>query len=317
LPKAIQSGQTPQQAADAVRGMSGAGEGLKQLTQTLMQQLFEGRRVPMADLDNSAQANPRNDVGVSIEALGVSSGVAFNVSAANNGSLPVRLQGEGIVVEPVTGPPSISRSAATPQVTVEPVEAFCLERTRPVAPPGTQYRVAPPAVQAQHHRMLDILHAAERVNSAGLLRPDSEVKSYFNFVRQWSIWSKQENFDEKTFTEQFLNQTKKNVEARQIKWTDDMKNTVRKAAPGRWRDINSVLNEANQPKIQASANRQGAPIHKSVSAAPLIERGLTLLSQRLPSPACADAPRPSSSWWPCPLIPKRVHLQGAGVPAPS
>jgi hypothetical protein len=275
LPKTIQSGVTPQQAANAVSGSGSLpAEGIKQLIQTLIQQLFDERKVPFSDFGNSTPAESRKDVAVSIEALGVSSGVAFNVSATNNGTLPVQLQGEGVVVEPVRGAPSISTAATpgltregvsistagAPPVTREEVEAFCLERVRPVAPPGTQYRVAPPAVQMQHRRLVDILHAAKKVMDVGGLHPDSDVKGYFNFIRQWSIWTRQENFDEKKFTEEFVNQTKKNVEAKNIKWTGDMQDTVRKAAPGRWRDVTAVLNAANQPKSQASAIESHFPI---------------------------------------------------------
>jgi len=246
LPKARQSGQSPQQAAALVRNaMTRFGVGPQQIVTALRQRLFSARPVSFADLGNAETAAARGDIAVSLQALGVSSGVAFNVNAVNSGKMPIQLQGEGIVIEPINGGSPISRTATT-QVITEPVEAFCLERVRPVAPQGTQYRVAPPAMQTQHRRLVDILHAANRVMDASGLHPDSDPKTYFNFIRQWSIWSRQENFDEKRFSEEFMNQTKKNVESQGVKWTNQMQDTVRKAAPGRWRDILGVLTEATK-----------------------------------------------------------------------
>ena len=265
IPKARLSGTTPQQMANSVRGaMSKLGVGPQQLVNSLRQRLVTPRPVSMLDLGNAATAASRSQVDLSLEALGVSGGDAFTVRASNGGAAPVQVQGDGIVVEPVRAAPvreGVSQSragnradaqiAATPQVVTQPVEAFCLERERPVAPPGTQYRVAPPAMQAQHRRLVDVLHAAKRVMDVGGLRPDSEIKGYFNFIRQWSIWTRQENFDEKRFTEAFVEQTRKNVEGQGVTWTDAMRDTVRKVAPGRWRDVTTVLGEVM--KVKASA----------------------------------------------------------------
>lgn len=263
LPKAQQSGLSPAQVArDTRAAMTRLGIEPRELVTQLAQQLLSlPKPVSMTDLGNTTKAAATPGLDVSLEALGISSGEAFKMTAVNHGTAPIQLRGQGIVVEPVIGAPvkqtsGVSRVGMAAPVVTQTIEAFCVERVRPVAPPGTQYRVAPPAMQQQHHGLIDVLHAAQRVQSTGLLHPDSEIKGYFNFVRQWSIWTKQENFDEKKFTEEFLNQTKKNVESQNVKWTDAMQSTVRKAAPGRWRDITSVLDEANKPKIQAA----GAPL---------------------------------------------------------
>ncbi len=271
LPKVIQAGMPPQQAAAEFRATAEKlGADPKRVMKTVMSRLSSPRPVAMADMGNAETAATRRDVHVSMEALGVSSGVAFTMRATNSGTMPIQVHGEGIVVEAVSGPPvgtapglvregasqsqSANRAGAViaPPVVTEQVEAFCLERVRPVALAGTPYRVAPPALQAQHRGLVNVLHAAKRVMDSGGLRPDSEITSYFNFVRQWSIWSRQENFDQGRFTEEFVNQTKKNVEGQGVKWTDVMRDTVRKAAPGRWRDIVAVLDAAKQMTPRAS-----------------------------------------------------------------
>jgi hypothetical protein len=226
----------------------------------------------MSSLGNPAMASSRSGLNVSLEANGVSSGVAFTVRATNAGGTPINLQGEGIVVEPFRAAPAAAGRTTvntTPSPTAtQPVEAFCLERLQPVAAPGTEYRVAPPAVQARHRGLVDVLHAAQRVMDAGGLRPDSEIKGYFNFIRQWSIWSRQEKFDQKKFTDEFLNQTKKNVEGQGVKWTNQMRDTVLKVAPGRWRDITTVLEEMNKPKAP-TGGKAPAMVEASPSPAPL------------------------------------------------
>lgn len=237
LSKAAASGMTPQQFARSVQStMATLGVGPQDLVAALTQRLTTPRLVALTELGPAATSTSTNGVGVSIEALGVSSGTAFNITATNAGSTPVQLQGEGIVIEPVRVPSGDNAAVSAPRAdtpaTTQPVEGFCLERLRPVAVAGTVYRVASPAVQAQHRGLVDVLHAAQHVMSAGGLRPDSEIAGYFNFIRQWSIWTRQERFDERKFTDEFLNQTKKNVEGQGVRWTNDMQNTVRKVAPG-------------------------------------------------------------------------------------
>lgn len=266
LPQAHQSGMSPQQMANSVRGMaSKLGVQPQQLVNSLRQRL-DPRPISMSGLGDSSTAPSRAGLDVSLEASGVSSGGAFTVRATNAGATPFELHGEGVVVEPVRAAPvresgsqSLSKGRAGPeaalsvQAATQRVEAFCLERVRPVPVPGTEYRVAPPAAQAQHRRLVDVLHAAQRVMDAGGLRPDSEIQGYFNSIRQWSIWTRQENFDQQRFTDEFINQTKKSVEERGVKWTNQMRDTVRKVAPGRWRDILAVLGEA--ANFRASAGR--------------------------------------------------------------
>ena len=140
-------------------------------------------------------------------------------------------------------------NARAANVATKNVEAFCVERTRQPPTAGMEYRVAPADVQQQFKPLQDVLRAAGRLQQSGGLHPDSDPKNYFDSIRQWAIWAKQEGFDQARFTQEFLAHTRKNVEAAKAKWNGDMEKGVQSAAPGRWADIQLVLREAMKGKI--------------------------------------------------------------------
>ncbi|MBI1874549.1 MAG: hypothetical protein HYS05_11805 [Acidobacteria bacterium] len=83
-----------------------------------------------------------------------------------------------------------------------------------------------------------------RDRGPGRLRPDSNPRTYAEFVRQWAVWTKVEQWGAQEFTEKFVTRTKENAERSKQYWTPSMEQQLRAAAPNCWRDIRQVLDEA-------------------------------------------------------------------------
>jgi hypothetical protein len=194
-------------------------------------------------------------------ALPSAEGLAFSIVA--NGNLGTdalefrvhdpsgRLKGnialpEGMVLEPLKvgarNPVDPARGSAVSQQ----LTAYCLDMAKLPPEPGQLYRLAPPAVQEKYKPVRAILEAGRKLAAAGQLHPDSAAAAYADFVRQHALWAELEHWSEQKFTEVFLERTKKNAEHMNVKWTKEMEDTLRAAAPGRWRDIAMVLDEARK-----------------------------------------------------------------------
>jgi hypothetical protein len=61
---------------------------------------------------------------------------------------------------------------------------------------------------------------------------------------QWAIWTVEKRFTDRSYAEAFVQQTRKNVEATGTTWSVETEGLVRQLAPGRWRDIQAVLQAA-------------------------------------------------------------------------
>lgn len=162
-----------------------------------------------------------------ITATGQSSGDFFEMEIidtsghAHGGMLP-----EGIVLEPVAAPPVPASSGA--RTTTQDVSGFCLDFAKEVPAPGTRYRIAPRAAQAQASTMRNVLAASRQLAMRNLPHSDGTT-GYLNFIRQYAVWAKRENWDIKKFGESFVERTKKNVLSMKANWTDAMEQGVRAA----------------------------------------------------------------------------------------
>ena len=200
------------------------------------------------------------------------SGEGLTFSIASNGNLGTkalefhvhdpsgRLKGnielpEGTVLEPLKpGAPNPVSGAASGSNLSQQLTAYCLEMAKLPPEVGQLYRLAAPAVQQKYQPIRTVLEAGSKLAAAGGLHPDSDPAAYADFIRQHALWAQLENWSEQKFTEVFLERTKKNAEHLNVKWTKAMTDALRAAAPGRWRDIATVLDEAH--KLSGAA---GAP----------------------------------------------------------
>jgi len=196
-----------------------------------------------------------NGLQVFLTSLGTSSGEAFVMQAFNSGSAPVDMSAAGLVVEPLKEEikkqvqqqlqQQLSKLIGDNPVT-QRLNAYCLEMFK--APPSldSMFQIASGDLQQQFAPLKHIMSASKALQDVGLLNPDSDPLGYFHSIRQWSIWSKEEGFDQPGFTDAFVEHTKKQVEDAGQQWSPQSDATLRSAAPNRWGDIQRIIGEADR-----------------------------------------------------------------------
>lgn len=188
-----------------------------------------------------------------VTSLGTSTGEAFQAAIVNDGDKPVLIDGMRLVLEPLKSDTArrarsaIQKFRAEKPTTVK-MTGYCLEFLRPPPIAGTLFRIAPQAAQEAAGPVRRILEAGSRLRRQGRLNPDSEPTGYYHAIRQWAIWTQEQGFTEETFTNAFVEHTKKTLVASGRQWSAAAEQTLRQAAPGRWRDIQEVLAAAAQAR---------------------------------------------------------------------
>jgi hypothetical protein len=201
----------------------------------VMAALAPGALVTLAE---PAQAGGRPTL--SIVATGASTGEVFKVHVANAKGQPMHVVApDGLVLEAVTTKPVTAGPGAAG------IEGYCLDFMKPPPPASTQYRVASEATQKKFAPVRNILRASAKAARDGLLHPDSDPRSYAQFIKQYSLWTHLERWNIQSFGEAFVDRTKKNFQALKRGWTKEVEQAVRAAIPGRWRDIQTVLQQVN------------------------------------------------------------------------
>jgi len=195
----------------------------------------------------SAWWEPVQQGGISmfLTSLGNSSGEAFTGQFVNSSGTAATMFIDGLVIEPMQAAAQEAARAGLSRLSglavSRTLDAFCMQPL--AAPPsaGTMFRAADQALQEQAAPLRRVLRAANRVQQAGLLNPDSDPTAYFTSIRQWALWSQLEGHDLGSFTEAFLEHTRDNAVAAGLSWNDDVAELVRSAAPGRWMDIQTIF----------------------------------------------------------------------------
>jgi len=207
-----------------------------------------------------AAAQPQSQTPAPVRALftslGVSTGEAFEVEFLNDGAQPLDIGATGLVLEPLgkkaqkAAREEFARAASGKTTSKAKADGYCLELVREPPPPGKVFRVAPPELQEQFSPMRDIWRSAKQLLDASGLSPDSDPEQYFHSIVQWSIWSKENGFDLRSFREAFLDRTKKNFAAANQPWTDQVQQAVQQIIPNRWNDIERVLSDAQRLRVR-------------------------------------------------------------------
>jgi hypothetical protein len=193
-----------------------------------------------------AQGGQAQTPDVSIVSTGNSSGEAFQLQVRDpSGRTKTASLPEGTVLVP-TNPGSEKPAAArgTAGLLTQQMSGFCLQFAKLPPAAGMVYKIASPAMQQNFAPLKQVLQAGRVLAEKGKLHPDSEPNAYADSIRQYAVWSKQEGWDQKKFGDEFVDRTKKNAEARNVKWTPVIEQALRSAIPGRWGDITQVLNLA-------------------------------------------------------------------------
>ena len=201
-----------------------------------------------AAAQRSSYAGPE----VGLVATGASTGDAFLVRVSGQPKYSGRLMAsDGLVLEATKV--TIPMPRATPTSDVSQLQAFCAEFQKDQPPPGTVYRVADAPQQERLKPMRQFFRAADDLATAGKLHPDSNPLGYLNFVKQYSLWTRLEGWNQQAFAENFLKRTKSNALSMGQAWTHDAEAAVQKAAAGRWADIQAVMEAAKARGISTGA----------------------------------------------------------------
>jgi hypothetical protein len=170
---------------------------------------------------------------------------------------------DGLVVEPVELAEEARqrlegeiRELASQSPITAKLDAYCLDFLREPPDLGTVFRVADQQVQHQFAPLAKVLQAGRRRYDQGLLSPDSDPEEYFHSIRQWALWSVQENLDMGSFGDVFLEHTRKNFETAGQPWTGEVEELVKSLVPNRWQDIAAIVEEARS--VGAASARAGA-----------------------------------------------------------
>jgi hypothetical protein len=195
----------------------------------------------------------------SLVATGRASGEVFDLHVLNRSGEPAHLVApDGVVVEPIkvgATQPVAARSGAT--IDRHPVLGYCLDFAKPPPAAGMIYRVAPSAVQQQFAPLRHVLRAARQLEQSGRLSPDGDPRAYFDAIKQWAVWTHIQKWDEREFIDRFVARTRENAQQLKVRWTDAIEKQVRAGAPGRWRHIRQVLDEADALRRASAPGARG------------------------------------------------------------
>jgi hypothetical protein len=207
------------------------------------------------------QAKPQAQaISYTIIANGNSTGEAFTLIVNDpSGRIKTIPIPSGTSLEP-TGRKLSKPLPADAPGTKQPVNGYCLQFHKEPPASGMLYRIAGPDKQRANEPVRYILAAVDYLKARNQLHPDIELPEYLDAARQYAIWSKQESWDQKLFTENWIERTRKNAQNLKVKWSKDMEKTLREAAPGRWRDISQSLEvAANAERARTNARPAAAP----------------------------------------------------------
>ena len=219
-------------------------------------------RMPTAPQNNASGGQTANpSFTYSIVSNGKSTGEAFQLQLLDTtGKVKSVRMRSGTVVEAiapgVTQPVTASAGGGSKVVT-QPLNGFCLEFSKHPPAEGTLYRLADDTTQQKFRPMRFISRAGDQMQEKKAFHPDSDPKAYTDAILQYALWSKLEGWSQAQFTQHFVERTKQNADALHVKWTSDMENALRGAAPGRWKDISEMLQEAQELEKSSGEGRGG------------------------------------------------------------
>lgn len=189
----------------------------------------------------------------SIVSNGKSTGQAFELQVADpTGKVKTVAMRDGTVLEAIK--PGVTQPVAAPaggSVVKQPLNGYCLEFHKQPPADGTLYRIADASVQQKYSSLRYLDRAAAQMSENSGFHPDSNPDAYKDAIFQYAIWSTLEGWGEQEFTEHFVERTKENAQALNVKWTKEMEDALRAAAPGRWGDISTMMNQAQSLEKQS------------------------------------------------------------------
>ncbi|MFZ0820626.1 MAG: hypothetical protein WAM91_11195 [Candidatus Acidiferrales bacterium] len=236
------SGQSGSGQSSSGQGVTGQGQG---------QGRGRGQRRP--------RVMPTEGFSYSIVSNGKSTGEAFQLQVVDpTGKVKSVQMQEGTVLEAirpgVTQPVTAGGGA---NLVKQPLNGFCLEFDKQPPAEGTMYRIADEETQQKYSSLRYLSGAGAQMKQKNMFHPDSNPAAYDDAIMQYAAWVKLNGWTLVQFIQHFIERTKKNADAMKVKWTSEMEATLRNAAPGRWRDISEMVQEAQDLEKAAEGRRGG------------------------------------------------------------
>jgi hypothetical protein len=193
-----------------------------------------------------AAAEPTS-VAFALIANGQASGPAFELQALNGSGTPVAFDiPDGLILMPTKEKAEKAAAALIKAKAPKmPFNAYCVDFAKKPPTLGVLYSIAPQDIQQKFASVKNVVQAGREALEKGLLQPDSDPGSYGTFIKQWSVWTRLEKWNADSFKQEFLQRTKANMAALGRPWTKQLEAAVAQAAPGRWRDVETVLRRAD------------------------------------------------------------------------
>jgi hypothetical protein len=170
---------------------------------------------------------------------------AFKVNIVNHGEHPVRLIGEGLVLQPIAGTQDDGLrdwlNPARNGVRTEFLDGYCLRKD--LLPPfeGQLFTPAGATIQEQFEPQRQILASSQELWESGLLHPQGDPDEYYHSVTQWAIYSYENGYNEDSFGDAFVQHTRENFEAAGEVWSTEAEAQAYTLVAGRWDDIDTIL----------------------------------------------------------------------------
>ena len=188
-----------------------------------------------------------------LTSLGTSTGEAFELHILNGAESPISISGDGIVVEPLVIKEQAQQmlqdqltSLASQNPLTAKLNAYCLEFLNQPPTVGQLFQIAQDELQKAYAPARNILAAGRQLFDSGLLQGEGDPMAYMHSIKQWALWAHERDFTFDSFLEAFLEHTQDNFAAAGQPWTDHVEELIRGAAPGRWGQIQMVLDKAGE-----------------------------------------------------------------------
>ena len=153
---------------------------------------------------------------------------------------------------------AVSKRGSGTHVTHIALNGYCVDAKKEAAPAGRLYLVANAAAREQYAPMRLLRRVADFAASRGFLRPQGDPAAYGRSITQYAIWTKLEHWNETQFTDEFVRRSKDTITREHKPWTADTEKTLRALAPHRWKEIDAVIQAADQAELARSTSKGGA-----------------------------------------------------------
>jgi len=209
-------------------------------------------RVFAAERQQASSGSPLQAVFVS---LGTATGDTFDAHFINDDENDASIEADAVVLEAVGRDRQDrarkewenavkARGPNAPAPTVARLSGYCGEYTKLPPAQGTIYRLADTKTQMAQAELRRVLRTEEALERQQAFTPTMDPKTFYNILRQWSIWTVAQKFSADDFAREFPAHAKTNILAARQPWNATVEAQIRASVPQWWAAVSRVLTEA-------------------------------------------------------------------------